>query len=387
MSDYYETLGVATDASPEEIKKAYRKLALKYHPDRNPDGGDASGRFKEISEAYDVLSNEEKRAIYNQYGKAGLEGAAGMGGGGEGFTSMDEALRTFMGAFGGAGGDSIFDSFFGGGGGGGSGQRMTQGASKKISITLSFDEAAKGCEKDVMLTTMAACGGCQGSGAASASGIQHCSRCGGAGQVVESRGFFSMSMPCPQCHGRGDVIKDPCTECRGEGRLKDKKQVKVTIPAGVDSGMRLKMGGYGDAGEGGGPPGDLYVYVTVKEHDIFIREGDDLHLDLPIGFAEAALGCQKEIPTLLSGMAKLTIPEGTQSGKIFRVRGEGFPNVHGHGKGDILVHVLVETPTKLSSQQKELLEEFGKTESVQNHPKKKGFLNRVKTLFSSSSAA
>lgn len=385
MADYYETLEVPRNASAEEIKKAYRKKALQNHPDRNPGDADAEKRFKEISEAYEVLSDEKKRQIYDRHGKEGLQGAAGMGGGAGGFSSMEEALRTFMGAFGGMGGDSIFESYFGGGDfGGRGGSRMhRQGASKRVNITISFEEAAKGVDKELAITNYVTCKQCSGKRTTSTQGIKRCSRCNGQGQVFEQRGFFSMSMTCPQCGGEGQTISDPCSNCKGEGVVKEKQHVKVHIPAGVDSGMRLKMSGYGDAGEGGGPAGDLYVFITVQPHEIFEREGNDIILDLPISFAEAALGCKKEVPALLSHVCRITIPEGTQNGKIFRVKGEGFPNVHGQGKGDLLVRIFVETPSQLTEKQKSLLKEFQDLEGPANLPKRKGFLDKIKDLFKS----
>lgn len=385
MVDYYEVLEIQRNATPEEIKKAYRQKAIKFHPDKNPGDKTAEARFKEISEAYEVLSDEKKRQIYDRHGKAGLEGAGGMpGSGGHGFASMDEALRTFMGAFGGGGADSVFESFFGGGGGGGGGGPAggrRQGASKRVNMSLSFEEAARGTDKELAITNYVTCRTCEGKGAASTKNIKKCSRCNGSGQVFEQRGFFSMTMACPQCHGEGQVITDPCKDCHGEGVVKEKQHVKVHIPAGVDSGMRLKMGGYGDAGPGGGPAGDLYVFIQVEPHDMFEREGDDILLDFPISFTEAALGCKKEVPSLFNHICRLTIPEGTQNGKVFRVKGEGMPNVHGHGKGDLMVKIFVETPSKLSERQKELLHEFSLLESPANLPKRKGFLDKLKGLF------
>jgi molecular chaperone DnaJ len=382
MADYYETLEIQRSATPEEIKKAYRQKAIKFHPDKNPGDVEAEKRFKEISEAYEVLSDEKKRQIYDRHGKEGL-GQGMAGGRAGGFSSMDEALRTFMGAFGGMGGDSIFESFFGGGGGGGGGSvRMhRQGASKRVNISVSFQEAALGSDKELAISNYVACKTCGGKGSANPQGIKKCSRCHGSGHVSEQRGFFSMSMACPQCHGEGQMITDPCKDCRGEGVAKEKQHVKVHIPAGVDSGMRLKMSGYGDAGQGGGPAGDLYVFIQVEPHEIFEREGDDILLDLPISFTEAALGCKKEVPSLFNHTCRITIPEGTQNGKIFRVKAEGFPNVHGHGKGDLLVKIFVETPTKLSERQKELLGEFSTLESPANLPKRKGFLDKIKGIF------
>lgn len=383
MADYYEVLEVARNSTPDEIKKAYRKQALKYHPDRNPGDADAEKRFKDISEAYEVLSDEKKRQVYDRYGREGLQGA-GMPGGAHGFETMEDALRTFMGAFGGSGADSIFESFFGGGGGearGGSSMHR-QGASKRVNLTITFEEAAKGVDKELAITNYVTCATCQGRGAATPQGVKKCPRCNGAGQIFEQRGFFSMTMACPQCNGEGRVITDPCKTCTGQGVVKEKQHVKVHIPAGVDTGMRLKMSGYGDAGQGGGPAGDLYVFITLAPHEIFERQGNDIILDLPISFTEAALGCKKEVPSLTSHTCRLTIHEGTQNDKILRVKSEGFPNVHGQGKGDLLVRIFVETPTKLSDKQKQLLTEFSLLEGPANLPKRKGFLDKIKGIFS-----
>lgn len=383
MADYYDTLELSRNATQDEIKKAYRKKAVKYHPDKNPGDVEAEKRFKEISEAYEVLSDEKKRQLYDRYGQAGLSGAAAGPGGGRGFESMDEALRTFMNAFGGMGGESIFESFFGGDmSGGGGGRAMRQGASKRVNITLSFEEAARGVDKEIAITNLSSCGTCRGLGTTDPQNIKKCSRCGGAGQVYEQRGFFAMSATCPQCHGEGKMITNPCKSCHGEGLVKEKQHVKVHIPAGIDTGMRLKMSGYGDAGQGGGPPGDLYVFVTVESHEVFEREGNDIILDLPISFSEAALGCKKEVPALGSHVCRISIPEGTQTGKIFRIKGQGFASVQGQVKGDLLVRVIVETPTRLNEKQKALLAELGTLESASNMPKRKGFLDKIKDLFS-----
>lgn len=384
MADYYETLEIPKNATADDIKKAYRKKAVQYHPDKNPGDAEAEKRFKEISEAYEVLSDEKKRQMYDRYGKDGVAGA-GMPGGGAHFSSMEEALRTFMGAFGGNGGDFAFENIFGGGGGrgaAGGGRMHRQGASKRVNITLSFEEAARGVDKELAITNYVACGQCHGRGAENPKSVKRCDTCGGSGQVSEQRGFFSMSMPCSKCHGEGQVITDPCKNCRGQGVVKEKQHVKVHIPAGVDTGMRLKMGGYGDAGQGGGPAGDLFVFINVEPHEIFEREGNDIILDLPVTFTEAALGCKREVPALASHACRITIPEGTQNGKVFRVKGEGFPNVHGQGKGDLLVRVFVETPTGLSDRQKELLREFQTMENPANTPKQRGFLDKIKDLFS-----
>lgn len=385
MSDYYNLLGITKGATADEIKKAYRKNALKYHPDKNPGDPAAEKKFKEISEAYEVLSDDKKRQIYDQYGPDALKGGMGGGPGGPGgmggFSSMEEALRTFMGAFGGGGGgESIFDGIFGGfeqeqhGGG-------QQGASKKMSLTITFEEAVMGTEKEAVLTNYVSCSRCDGSGAATASAIKKCTRCHGSGMVHQSRGFFSMSSPCPTCHGQGKTISDPCKECHGEGRLKKKQNVTIKIPPGVDNGMRIRMGGYGDAGLGGAPAGDLYVYINVEPHSVFQRDGDDIILELPISFTEAALGCKKEIPNPVGNSLRIEIPEGTQPDKVLRIKGKGSPNVHGQGEGDLLVRVSIETPVRLSEKQKDLLKKFAELETESNSPRKKNFFDKVKSFF------
>lgn len=381
MKDYYKTLGISKDASKEEIKKAYRKQALKYHPDRNPNNPEAEAKFKEVSEAYEVLSDENKKNIYDQYGDEGLRSQQGFGGGTGGFSSMEEALRTFMGAFGrgGGGGESIFDSFFGFDTGGES--HLRKGISKKIELTISFEEAAKGVDKTAVISNFINCSKCSGSGAASAKDISTCSTCQGNGQVFQSRGFFSMSSTCPECQGTGKIITKLCSNCHGRGQIKEKQTINIHVPAGIDHGMRLKMSGYGDAGEGRAAAGDLYVFINLKPHDTFKRDGDDIYIELPITFTEAAMGTKKEIPTLLGDSCLITIPEGTQSGKILRVRSKGFPNVHGQGKGDLLVSVIVETPVKLTEKQKDLLNQFNKTESEANHPRRKTFFEKIKNFF------
>lgn len=288
MADYYDILEVSRTGTADEIKKAYRKKALQYHPDKNPGDASAEKRFKEVSEAYEVLSDEKKRQIYDRHGKEGLQGAA-AGAGMHGFASMDEALRTFMGAFGMGGGESIFD-FFGGGGGAEFGGRerrgMRQGASKRVNISISFEEAIRGVDKELAISNYVSCSVCHGKGTASSQGIKTCTQCGGRGQVFEQRGFFNMTMTCPTCQGEGKMITDPCKNCHGQGTVKEKQHIKVHIPAGVDSGMRLKMSGYGDAGQAGGPSGDLYVFITVEPHDIF--EGKEM-----IFFSICQLALQK----------------------------------------------------------------------------------------------
>lgn len=380
--DYYTILGVSKSASQEEIKKAYRKLAVKYHPDKNPGDAEAEKKFKEISEAYEVLGDAQKRESYDRFGKAGAFGngqgfAQGMG-------SMEDALRTFMGAFG-EGGESLFEGLFGGLGEafGMRGDSSRQGSSKKVSINLSFEEAATGVTKEIAMTGYVACGGCSGKGSNSDRGISTCSRCKGSGQVVQSRGFFSMASTCPDCGGEGKVITDPCKQCRGSGRVKEKRHIKINIPAGVDNGSRLRLTGHGDAGANGGPSGDLYVFISVANHPVFDRKDDDLLLDLPISFVDAALGMKKEIPTLMKDKTcKLTIPEGVQTGTVLKVKHCGFPNVHGRGTGDLLVRIIVETPQNLTEEQKSLLRSFAEIENADNFPKKRSFLDKIKRFFS-----
>jgi molecular chaperone DnaJ len=389
MTDYYAALQLARSASQEEIKKAYRKNALKYHPDRNPGDKEAEKQFKKISEAYEVLSDEKKRQLYDQYGADAVQGAAGMGGGGGhpgGFSSMEEALRTFMGAFGGGGGgggrESVFGSFFGTDT---EESGVSAGASKKMNLSISFDEAVRGTEKEVSLTNYVNCSSCHGSGAASPSHIKRCASCRGTGQVVQSHGFFNMAAPCPHCQGRGKTITQVCAKCHGQGRTKEKRTITIKVPPGVDTGMRLRMGGYGDAGEGGGPAGDLYVFITVEPHSLFEREGDDVLVELPLTFTEAALGTKKELPTPYGTTCRITIAEGTQTGKVLRVKGEGLPNVHNRVKGDLLVRLTVETPVSLNSEQAELLRKFATLESDHNSPRKRGFFDKIKGFFSSGS--
>jgi len=381
MVDYYEVLGISQGATKEEIKKAYRKRALQFHPDRNPGDPEAEKKFKEISEAYEALGDEKRRAMYDRYGPEGIRETAGFPGGAGGYSSMEEALRTFMGAF---GGESVFEDMFGfyGGDSGEVGRRQ-QGASKRFTVSVSFAEAVTGIDKEVTLNNFIVCETCGGRRTTSSQGVKRCSRCGGAGQVFEQRGFFSMSMTCSQCHGEGQTIVDPCSACNGEGRVKAKRKVHFHIPPGIDTGMRLKLGGYGDVGYGGAPPGDLFVYVKVEPHEIFERQGNDITLDLPIGITEATLGCRKEIPSFNQGMCKISIPAGTQSGKIFRIRGEGFPGLQGGGRGDLLVRIVVETPSEITKEQRQILEQLKEGELTANYPKKNAFHAKLKEFFAS----
>ncbi len=368
--DYYEILGVAKAASADEIKKAYRKLAMKYHPDRNPDSKEAEEKFKEANEAYEMLSDEDKRAAYDRHGHAGVDpsmGAGGFGGGGANFSDI----------FG-----DVFGDIFGGGQRGG-GQRNNRGSDLRYTLELSLEEAVKGTKVQIRVPTLVGCEVCDGSGAKPGTHPETCRTCGGAGQVRIQQGFFAMAQTCPTCRGRGKVIKDPCNSCHGQGRVEKAKTLEVKIPAGVDTGDRIRLAGEGEAGANGGPAGDLYVQVAVREHEIFQRDGADLYCEVPISFADAALGGELEVPTL-DGRVKLKIPEGTQTGKLFRLRGKGVAPVRGGGTGDLLCRVAVETPVNLSKKQKELLREF-QTDmdgACKKHsPKKSSWFDSLSNLF------
>jgi molecular chaperone DnaJ len=375
--DFYEILGLGRDASDEEIKKAYRKLAMKFHPDRNPDNKDAEDKFKEAKEAYEILSDPQKRAAYNQYGHAGVDPQAGMGGG-QGFGGG--AGGGFGDAFGG-----IFDEIFGGraGGGGGGRSNIYRGADLRFNLEISLEQAAHGTETQIRIPTMEACDSCNGSGAKPGTQPKTCPTCHGAGQVRLQQGFFSIQQTCHKCHGTGRVIADPCGSCHGQGRLKKHKTLSVKIPAGVDEGDRIRLAGEGEHGVNGGPPGDLYVQIHLKKHTVFVREGNDLHCEMPISFTTAALGGEIEIPTL-DGAANIKIPSETQSGRIFRLRGKGIKGVRSHGYGDLLCHVIVETPVNLTDRQKELLrelEESSKASGARHHPQAQSWMDKVKAFF------
>jgi molecular chaperone DnaJ len=375
--DYYEVLGVNRDAADDDIKKAYRKLAMKFHPDRNPDSKDAEEKFKEVKEAYEILSDEQKRAAYDRYGHAGVDPS--MAGGPGGFGAGGQGFEGFADAFGG-----IFDEIFGGrgGGGGGGGPRVYRGADLRYNLEISLEEAARGVEKTIRIPVMEECETCHGSGAKPGTQPKTCPTCGGAGQVRMQQGFFSVQQTCPKCHGSGTVISDPCKTCSGAGRVKKQKTLEVKIPAGIDDGMRLRHAGHGEAGVNGGPAGDLYVEIHVRKHSVFERDGDDLHCEMPISFATAALGGEIQIPTL-DGVAAIKIPAETQTGKVFRLRGKGIKNVRGHGHGDLMCHVVVETPVHLTDRQKELLREFdtiSQSDAGQN-PRAKSWMDKVRDFF------
>ncbi len=361
--DYYEVLGVNRDASEDDIKKAYRKLAMKHHPDRNPDSKDAEEKFKEAKEAYEILSDGGKRAQYDQFGHAGMDGA----GSGQGFGNFADAFS------------DIFGDIFGGGGG-----RRTnvyRGADLRYNLEISLEDAARGTETKIRIPTMEVCETCEGSGAKPGTQATPCGMCGGHGQVRMQQGFFSIQQTCPTCHGSGKTIANPCTACHGAGRVKQHKTLSVKIPAGVDEGDRIRLSGEGEHGINGGPPGDLYVMIQLKEHPVFKRDHDDLHCEMPVSFTTAALGGDIDIPTL-DGHAKIKIAEETQTGKVFRLRGKGIKGVRSQQYGDLYCHVVVETPVNLNARQKELLRELeGIGQGRDNNPRAKGWMDKVKDFF------
>lgn len=375
--DYYETLGVPKNASEEEIKKAYRKLAMKHHPDRNQ--GDAAkaaeAKFKEAKEAYEMLSDAQKRAAYDQYGHAGVDpNMRGPGGPGpEGFGGFSEAF-----------GD-IFGDIFGGqrGAGGRNGRQVFRGNDLSYAMEISLEEAAHGKEAQIRIPTWDACDTCHGTGAKPGTQVKTCSTCNGAGVVQMRQGFFSVQQTCPTCRGSGKFITDPCNSCHGQGKVKKNKTLEVNIPAGIDDGMRIRSAGNGEPGTNGGPPGDLFIEIRIKKHDIFERDGDDLHCQVPISFTTAALGGEIEVPTL-AGKAAIDIPEGTQAGKQFRLRGKGVKGVRSSYPGDLYCHISVETPVKLTEHQRKLLKEFDdsiRKGGVKHSPSEGGWTEKLKSFF------
>jgi molecular chaperone DnaJ len=373
-TDFYEVLSVSRDASDQELKTAYRKLAMQYHPDRNPDDPSAEEKFKECSEAYQVLSDPEKRAAYDRYGHAAFNGGAGGG-------------NPFSGGFGGAQdlGD-IFGDIFGemfnmGGSGGRKASRVQRGRDLRYDLTLEFEEAVFGKEQEITIRRMETCVDCRGTGAARGKAPVTCTQCGGRGQQRFQQGFFSVARTCSVCGGTGTLIVDPCQTCRGETRVQTEHKILVKVPAGVEQDTRIRYQGEGEAGKFAGPAGDLYVVLNVKAHKFFERDGDDLHCMMPISFPQAALGTELEIQTL-EGPATIKVPEGTQSGKEFKLKGKGVPHLNSHGKGDLIVEIRVQTPGRLSKAQKELLRQLSETMVVENTPTSRSLFSKMKEIFS-----
>jgi len=366
--DYYEVLGVGKESSKDEIKKAYRKLAIKYHPDKNSGNKDAERKFKEATEAYEVLSDESKKSAYDQFGFAGVDG---MGAGAHDYSSVFRDFEDIFGDFSG-----IFDSFFGGAGGGGRSRRggssrnVPRGADLRYNLDVSFRDAVFGTKVEIAFNKNSSCAECAGTGAAHGSGRKTCSTCGGAGQVRRNSGFFSIASPCPTCHGEGFILENPCKRCGGSGVVRKKQKIKVTIPAGIETGKRISIPGQGDAGPNGGEPGDLYVFINVRPHEYFERNGEDLYCMIPISFTQAALGTSIFVNTLDDKKVKLKIPAGTQNGKVLRLRGEGVPHLHNaKRRGDFYLKIHVEVPVKLSSKQKQLLEELSDNYESSENPR------------------
>ncbi|MDN5872254.1 MAG: molecular chaperone DnaJ [Nitrococcus sp.] len=368
--DYYESLGVAPNASEAELKQAYRRMAMKYHPDRNPGSQEAEVRFKEAKEAYEILSDPQKRAAYDQFGHAGVNAGSGAGGFGAGAGNFADIFS------------DVFGDIFGGGAGHG-GVGAFRGADLRYTLELSLEEAVAGTEKDFEVPTMVRCGACGGSGAAQGSKPHTCATCKGHGEVRVQQGFFAIRQTCPRCRGSGSIISTPCRRCNGNGRVPEQKTLSVRVPGGVDTGDRIRLAGEGEPGEKGAPPGDLYVQIAVRDHPIFKRDGSHLRCDIPISMSTATLGGELEVPTL-DGRVTLQVPAGTQSGRIFRVRGKGVEPVRGGSHGDLLCRVKVETPVNLTARQKELLEELAETLEVggdRHNPQSNSWVDSVKSFF------
>jgi len=372
--DYYEVLGVDRNAPEEEIKRAYRKLAVKFHPDKNPDDPHTEEKFKELGEAYDVLMDADKRSAYDRFGHAAFaQGGGGFRGG------FHDPFDIFREVFGGGGPGGIFETFFGGVGGR-QGEDRQRGSDLRYDMEITLEEAAFGVEKEIEVRKPNTCDKCEGTGAEAGSRTINCPTCGGRGQVITSRGFFHVSQTCPRCHGVGQIIEKPCRACGGEGRVEKAGRIKLKIPAGISGDSRLRSARNGEAGIRGGPPGDLYVVIHVKEHEIFQREEDNLYCEVPVAFTLAALSGEIAVPTL-EGKANLKVPAGTQSGQMFKLRGKGIVNVNGRERGDLLVRLIVEVPTRLTAEQRQKLEDFANACGEENTPMRKSFFERAKKFF------
>ncbi len=368
--DYYEVLGVERTADDGELKAAYRKLAMQFHPDRNPNNPEAEERFKQCSEAYQVLSDADKRAAYDRYGHAGVSGAGGFGGGSP-FQGQGDLGDIFGDLFG-----EMFNM-----GGQRRASRAQRGRDLKYEMSLEFEEAVFGKEQEIKIRRAEACDDCSGTGSENGKQPETCQQCGGRGQIRSQQGFFSVARTCPVCSGTGSIIRTPCHTCHGEARVQREHKILVKVPAGVEDNTRIRYSGEGDAGKYGGPAGDFYVVLGVKAHKFFERDGDDLHCVIPVSFPQAALGTELDVATL-EGTETLKIPEGTQSGREFKLRGKGVPHLNQHGKGDLIVQVRVQTPSKLNKQQKELLKQLGETMTVENTPTSRGLFDKVRDIFS-----
>lgn len=371
--DYYEVLQVERTATDTELKAAYRKLAMQYHPDRNPNNPDAEEKFKACSEAYQVLSDPDKRAAYDRFGHAGV-GAAGAAG--NPFAGGPFAQGDIGDIFG-----DLFGEMFNMGSRGGRASRAQRGRDIKFDLRLEFEEAVFGIEREITIRRAEACSDCSGTGSEAGRQPETCQQCGGRGQIRTQQGFFSVARTCPVCSGTGSIVRHPCKSCRGDGRVGREHKILVKVPAGVENETRIRYGGEGDAGKWGGPSGDLYVVLEVRPHKFFERDGDDLHCVMPISFPQAALGTELEIETL-HGPETLKVPEGTQSGREFRLRGKGVPHLNAHGRGDLIIEVRVQTPGKLTKQQKELMRQLSESMKVDNVPQARGIFDKVKEMFS-----